>query len=355
MASGSGSDHLIDQGQVGFEAPEVLEEVLHQGRVFAVVSTRGVGRDVAVGRGEQGMSVRQGLGFGDIEPCGSKAAGTQGAVERRLIHGGSPSDVVEHGPGLEGGEDGFVHELSGGGVVGKEIDQVIDFRKDHRQLLRGNDPDGFVAAGLAAQGGDLHAEGGEKGDQVFGDGSVAEDEDGLAAGRARQGPETKPVGRTVGGTGGQLNGQSPGLGHHEGEDMLGAGLGIDLGTVGDPQSPLPGEITKGGGVIARVAGAGEMDPAQSFGGADAVEIRLSEGDLGVEEGGIGFGFGENRGGGPTGLDQRVASDAGTEEVESVAGDGKVGVEGEGVHWMGRRSSRRSVPRRTTAGRLVPGR
>jgi len=102
-----------------------------------------------------------------------------------------------------------------------------------------------------------------------GDGAVAEEQDGLAGEEMAAGAEIGggPGARAV--LVGEGWGKSAGVGEHESEDVLGAGFVVNGGAVGGEGVSAAEGVADVGTVVARVAGAAEMDPAE----AGEIEIR----------------------------------------------------------------------------------
>ncbi len=300
-----------------------------EGFVFAAVAAGGVRGEVAIRRGEQRVVVGQGLGVGDVEPGGGELSAVERAGEGVLLDGGAAADVVEDGAAFHLREPFIVDEMAGGGVVGEDVEHVIGLRESGGELLGRDHGQAFVAARLAAQGGDLHFERREQFYKMRGDGAIAEDDGGLAARRDAGLPDGEPFRGAVGGVGAQGLRQAAGLREEEGEGVFGASFGVDRGAVGYDQFAFGSEGAEFRGVVARVAGGTEMQPAQVPGLGEAGDVGLAEGDFGFAEGGIGLRFMEDGGGEFLRADEFVRSDAFAQEFQGAFVHGRIG---ENFHW-----------------------
>ena len=114
------------------------------------------------------------------------------------------------------------------------------------------------------------------------------------------------------------------MGEHEAKDVLGAGLGIDAGAVGEAEAAGGGSSAEFGGIVAGVAGGGNVGPAEAGGSEDAGDVRLTEHDIGLSEGGFGAGLRK---------EERVWGDAVPELLEGSGIERVIAEDGEVSHGM----------------------
>lgn len=152
--------------------------------------------------------------------------------------------------------------------------------------------DGFVAAGFSADSDEVHAEGCEEFGEASADGAEADDEGGLAV--EEEGFGADWFGGPAFGTAlvDPCDGKSAGGGQHECEGVLSAGFGVGGRAVGHGGAARFERMADVVVVVSGVAGGGEVDPFEALDGDDLVGVGLAEGDVGLFEEGVGWGYAE---------------------------------------------------------------
>ena len=83
------------------------------------------------------------------------------------------------------------------------------------------------------------------------------------------------------------NGEMAGEGEHHRDDVLGARFFVDHGAVGDLSISGVERLAQIEAVVAFVAGAVEVNPAEFWGAEDKLRVGLAEDEVGIVEGGVG--------------------------------------------------------------------